>query len=120
MRARPLGQASRRILTGITCSGTPGSARRPRYGTARCAASARVLLSDARWKTRVAEWIPPDIAEQIPLDLLGLITGLPAETARIPGMALKSGLSSIRRTPAPIWLFGTPQGDSPPEVPFQA
>ena len=28
--------------------------------------------------------IPPDIVEQVPLDLLGLITGLPAETARIP------------------------------------
>ena len=56
----------------------------PRYGTARCAATARNLLSDARWKARIAEWIPPDIAEQVPLDLLGLITGLPAETARIP------------------------------------
>ena len=29
-------------------------------------------------------WIPPDIAEQISWDLFGLITGLPAETARIP------------------------------------
>ena len=55
-----------------------------RYGTARCAAAVRVQLSDARWKARVAEWIPPDIAEQVPLDLLGLITGLPAGTARIP------------------------------------
>ena len=56
----------------------------PRYGTARCAATARDWLKDARWKARVAELIPPDIAKQIPLDLLGLITGLPAETARIP------------------------------------
>jgi glyoxylase-like metal-dependent hydrolase (beta-lactamase superfamily II) len=56
----------------------------PRYGTARCAATIRDQLSDAGWKTRVAQWIPPDIAEQVPLDLLGLITGLPAETARIP------------------------------------
>jgi glyoxylase-like metal-dependent hydrolase (beta-lactamase superfamily II) len=56
----------------------------PRYGTARCAATVRVLLSDARWKARIAEWIPPDIAEQVPLDLLGLITGLPAEMAQIP------------------------------------
>jgi glyoxylase-like metal-dependent hydrolase (beta-lactamase superfamily II) len=30
------------------------------------------------------QWIPPDIAGQVPLDLLGLITGLPAEMARIP------------------------------------
>jgi glyoxylase-like metal-dependent hydrolase (beta-lactamase superfamily II) len=28
--------------------------------------------------------IPPDIVEQVPLDLLGLVTGLPADTARIP------------------------------------
>ena len=56
----------------------------PRYGTARCAANARDLLSDPRWKARLAEWIPPDIAGQVPLDLLGLITGLPAQTAQIP------------------------------------
>ena len=56
----------------------------PRYGTARCAATIRVLLSDAGWKARIAGWIPPDIAEQISWDLFGLITGLPAGTARIP------------------------------------
>src|SRR5262249_6647514 len=56
----------------------------PRYGTARCAADIRDLLSDADWKTRVAEVLPPDIAEEIPLDLLGLISSLPAETAQIP------------------------------------
>ena len=56
----------------------------PRYGTARCAGIVRVLLSDAGWKARIAGWIPPDIAGQVPLDLLGLITGMPAETARIP------------------------------------
>jgi glyoxylase-like metal-dependent hydrolase (beta-lactamase superfamily II) len=56
----------------------------PRYGTARCAATVRNLLSDARWKARIAEWIPGDIVEQVPLDLLGLIIGLPVETAQIP------------------------------------
>ena len=56
----------------------------PRYGTARCAATVRDQLSDAGWKARIAEWIPPDIAGQISWDLFGLITGLPAETARIP------------------------------------
>jgi len=56
----------------------------PRYGTARCAATVGALLSDARWQARIAQWIPPDIVEQVPLDLLGLITGLPAGTARIP------------------------------------
>jgi glyoxylase-like metal-dependent hydrolase (beta-lactamase superfamily II) len=56
----------------------------PRYGTARCAATVRDRLSDAGAKARIAALMPPDIAEQVPLDLLGLITGLPAETAQIP------------------------------------
>jgi glyoxylase-like metal-dependent hydrolase (beta-lactamase superfamily II) len=56
----------------------------PRYGTARCAAFMRDLLSNADWKARVAEMLPPEIAEEVPLDLFGLITGLPAETAHIP------------------------------------
>ncbi|HST82945.1 MAG TPA: MBL fold metallo-hydrolase [Kineosporiaceae bacterium] len=56
----------------------------PRYGTARCAADIREVLSDADWKARVAGVLPPDIAEEIPLDLFGRITGLPAETAQIP------------------------------------
>jgi len=56
----------------------------PRYGTARCAATVRDRLSDAGAKARVAALIPPDIVERVPLDLLGLMTGLPAETDRIP------------------------------------
>ena len=56
----------------------------PRYGTARCAASMRDLLSNADWKARVAEGLPPEIAEEVPLDLFGLITGLPAGTEEIP------------------------------------
>jgi glyoxylase-like metal-dependent hydrolase (beta-lactamase superfamily II) len=56
----------------------------PRYGTARGAAYLRDLLSNADWKDRVAEGLPPEIAEDIPLDHFGLITGLPADTARIP------------------------------------
>jgi glyoxylase-like metal-dependent hydrolase (beta-lactamase superfamily II) len=57
----------------------------PRYGTGRCAATVRERLPDADAKARVAQHlIPPDIAGQVPLDLLGLITGLPAEAAQIP------------------------------------
>lgn len=56
----------------------------PRYGTARCAAYMRDLRSNADWKARVAEGLPPEIAEETPLDLFGLITGLPAGAARIP------------------------------------
>lgn len=56
----------------------------PRYGTARCAAYMRDVRSNADWKASVAEGLPPEIAEETPLDLYGLITGLPAETERIP------------------------------------
>jgi len=57
----------------------------PRYGTARCAADVRDLLSQADWKAQVTEVLPPDIGDQIPLDdLFGQITGLPAKTAQIP------------------------------------
>ena len=58
----------------------------PRYGTARCAATVRDRrLTDADAKARIAAvFIPPEIAPQVSLDLLGLITGLPAETAQIP------------------------------------
>jgi glyoxylase-like metal-dependent hydrolase (beta-lactamase superfamily II) len=73
-----LWQASRRILIGTTCSGTPRSARRPRYSTGRCAATARDRLSGGLDPRRLG------IPEQVPLGLLGLITGLPAETARVP------------------------------------
>ncbi len=57
----------------------------PRYGTARCAADIKDLLSHADWKAQVAEMLPPDIGDQIPLDdLFGQITGLAAKTAQIP------------------------------------
>jgi glyoxylase-like metal-dependent hydrolase (beta-lactamase superfamily II) len=56
----------------------------PRYATARCAGDIRDLLSNPDWKARVAGVLPEDIAEEIPLDLLGLITGLPAEMAYLP------------------------------------
>ena len=54
----------------------------PRYGTARCAAEIRAFLSSPHWKEEIAEELPPEA--EVPLDLLGLITGLPAATTRIP------------------------------------
>ena len=62
----------------------PGFGDVPRYGTARCAASLRDVLSDAGWRERVAEGLPPEHADEIPMDLLGLITGVPAGAAQIP------------------------------------
>lgn len=56
----------------------------PRYGTPRCAAFMREFRSDPDWKTRAAEALPPEIAEDTPLDLFGLITALPAEATQIP------------------------------------
>jgi glyoxylase-like metal-dependent hydrolase (beta-lactamase superfamily II) len=54
----------------------------PRYGTTRCATDIQAFLSNPRWKDDVAEELPPEI--EVPLDLLGLITGLPAEATQIP------------------------------------
>jgi glyoxylase-like metal-dependent hydrolase (beta-lactamase superfamily II) len=58
----------------------------PRHGTASCAATVRERLPDAAAKARVAGsgLIPPDIAEEIRLDLLGVITALPDGATRIP------------------------------------
>ncbi|WP_040339845.1 MBL fold metallo-hydrolase [Candidatus Blastococcus massiliensis] len=56
----------------------------PRYGTDRCAAAMREFLSDRDWQTRAAEALPPEIAGEVPLDLFGRITALPAGTERIP------------------------------------
>lgn len=56
----------------------------PRYGTARCAASMRDQLSHADWEARMAPGLPPEYADEIPMDLLGLITGLPADAAQVP------------------------------------
>jgi glyoxylase-like metal-dependent hydrolase (beta-lactamase superfamily II) len=56
----------------------------PRYATARGAATIRDRLAGPEFRARVAEVIPPDIVGQLDLDLLGLVTGLPADTAAIP------------------------------------
>lgn len=56
----------------------------PRHGTARCAARMRELRSSADWQARAYEGLPPEIADETPLELFGLITGLPADTVHIP------------------------------------
>jgi glyoxylase-like metal-dependent hydrolase (beta-lactamase superfamily II) len=61
-----------------------GLGEAPRYGTARCAATVQERLSAPGAKDRVAAMLPPEIADQVPLDLLGHITGLPADAAEIP------------------------------------
>jgi glyoxylase-like metal-dependent hydrolase (beta-lactamase superfamily II) len=44
----------------------------------------RDLLSKPDWKARAADGLPPEIAEETPLDGFGRISGLPAGTTRIP------------------------------------
>ncbi|GAA4894747.1 glyoxylase-like metal-dependent hydrolase (beta-lactamase superfamily II) [Stackebrandtia albiflava] len=56
----------------------------PRYGTERCAAFMRDERSTPDWRARAAEGLPPEIEGEVPLDLYGLITGLPAGTTDIP------------------------------------
>ncbi len=56
----------------------------PRYATASCATAIQARLADPGWKDFVAGMMPPDIADDVPLDLFGLVTGLPADTALIP------------------------------------
>lgn len=56
----------------------------PRYGTARCAVSLQDLLSQADWRDQVAGALPPEVAGEVPMDLLGLVAGLPASAVRIP------------------------------------
>jgi glyoxylase-like metal-dependent hydrolase (beta-lactamase superfamily II) len=56
----------------------------PRYATTRCAATMRDLVSDDDWRARVAGALPPELADDIPMELLGLVTGLPGDGTRIP------------------------------------
>ena len=56
----------------------------PRYATARCAAVMQQVRSTADWQARAAAGLPPEIADETPLDLYGRITGLPPRTQRVP------------------------------------
>jgi glyoxylase-like metal-dependent hydrolase (beta-lactamase superfamily II) len=57
----------------------------PRYGTARCAAAVQDQLSDPNAKAEITAHLEEtEIAGQVPLELYGLITALPAETGQIP------------------------------------
>jgi len=54
----------------------------PRYGTARSAADIQAFLSNPDWKEQIIDQLPPDI--EVPLDLLGQITGLPPAATHVP------------------------------------
>lgn len=56
----------------------------PRYATARAAAALRELLSQPDWQAQMADAIPPEVADDLPMELFGQVTGLPPGTRRIP------------------------------------
>ncbi|NQX14198.1 MBL fold metallo-hydrolase [Microbacteriaceae bacterium VKM Ac-2855] len=56
----------------------------PRDGTGRCAAEMRELLAGTAWRSQVADAMPPEIADAVPLDLFGLITPLPTGVTMLP------------------------------------
>lgn len=56
----------------------------PRYATARCASAIQSRLSDPNFRAMVASMIPADIVDDVPLDLLGQVTGLPPGATVIP------------------------------------
>jgi glyoxylase-like metal-dependent hydrolase (beta-lactamase superfamily II) len=55
----------------------------PRFGTARCLAAVQTLFQNPNWKDTVG-MLPPDITGHVPLDLFGLLIGLPEGTEMIP------------------------------------
>jgi glyoxylase-like metal-dependent hydrolase (beta-lactamase superfamily II) len=55
-----------------------------RYGTELAAATIRGVLSSDDWRARVADALPPEHADEIPMELFGHIVGLPAGTTLIP------------------------------------
>jgi len=57
----------------------------PRYATALGAATAQQRLADPEVKARIAAtMIPSEFREHVPLDLLGLVDGLPADASYLP------------------------------------
>lgn len=56
----------------------------PRYGTARAAAALDRLRAQPDWQTQIAEGLPPEIADDVPLHLFGLLTALPPGADAVP------------------------------------
>lgn len=56
----------------------------PRHGTTACAEVLREQMADPDWLAKEIEDLPPEIVDDVPMELYGLITGLPAGADRVP------------------------------------
>lgn len=56
----------------------------PRHGTARCAAVTAGVRAQPDWRARFAAGLPPEIADDTPTELYGLVTGLPDGVTQLP------------------------------------
>lgn len=61
----------------------------PRFGSPVCAGAIRARLSEEGFRDRVVSMLPPDIAADIPLDLLGLIDPVPDSEIPWDGPAIR-------------------------------
>jgi glyoxylase-like metal-dependent hydrolase (beta-lactamase superfamily II) len=89
--AQDLSEAGRPVVAGFATHPDwdhvlwhPALGDAPRFGTARCADFMRDVRSQVDWQARVTEGLPPEIADEVPLDLFGLITGLAIGADRLP------------------------------------
>ena len=71
----------------------------PRYGTARGAASIREFLAQPDWVDQLADGLPPEHADEIPMGLLGEITASRRVPPSSPGMDRGRSCSNIAPTP---------------------
>ena len=56
----------------------------PRYGTADCAATIREFIGRDGWQSELADYLPPEFAADIPMELLGDITPLSPGAVSLP------------------------------------
>ncbi len=56
----------------------------PRYGTAACAEFMRAFRAQPDWETRAREALPPEIADETPLEGFGLVAALPGGASVVP------------------------------------
>jgi glyoxylase-like metal-dependent hydrolase (beta-lactamase superfamily II) len=67
-----------------------------RYGTAACAATIREFVGRDGWQAELADYLPPEFADDIPLELLGEITPLSPGAERIPWAGPRIGMIEHR------------------------